>query len=38
MKMSEKFKAEWPSAVDGIRSEWLSLAICIKVEPHTGAY
>jgi hypothetical protein len=38
MKTSEKFRAEWPSVVDGIRSGWLSLAICIKVEQNTEIY
>ena len=37
-KMSEKFKAGWPSAADGVKSGWLSHEICIKDEPYTGAY
>jgi len=38
MKMSEKFKAGWPSVADGVKSGWLSHAICIKDEPYKGAH
>jgi len=38
MKMSEKFKAGWPRVADGVQSEWLAHAICIKDEPYKGAH